>query len=97
MNGIPQCSRAMRMSRWNYKSEAKFLLSEIEKADEIFTNAENFVKLIECYTDVKELSAKILNELIDRIVVRKPKTQMAAKAREWIFTISLSDTSRLEK
>lgn len=47
----------------------KALLTEIEKANEIFDNAENFVKLIQQYTDVKELNAKILNELIDRIVV----------------------------
>lgn len=58
------------------KEKSKYLLSEIEKADEIFTNAENFVKLIECYTDVKELNAKILNELIDRIVVYE-KTENA--------------------
>ena len=58
------------------KEKSKYLLSEIEKADEIFTNAENFVKLIECYTDVKELNAKILNELIDRIVVHE-KTENA--------------------
>lgn len=58
------------------QERSKFLVYEIEKADEIFTNAENFVKLIECYTDVKELNAKILNELIDRIVVHE-KTENA--------------------
>ncbi|MEA5085216.1 MAG: recombinase family protein [Lachnospiraceae bacterium] len=53
------------------QEQSKLHLSEIEKADEIFTNAENFVKLIESYTDVKELNTKILNELIDRIVVHE--------------------------
>lgn len=53
------------------QEQSKLLLCEIEKADAIFTDAENFVKLIECYTDVKELNAKILNELIDRIVVHE--------------------------
>lgn len=46
-----------------------FLIGETQRADEVFTNAENFVKLIQSYTDVRELNAKILNELIERIVV----------------------------
>lgn len=41
----------------------------IQKADEAYSNVQNFVQLIKRYTDVKELDTKILNELIDKIVV----------------------------
>ncbi len=53
------------------KSRSCELFTEIEKADEVFQNAENFIQLIRQYTDVKELNAKILNELIDRIIVHE--------------------------
>lgn len=46
----------------------------IQKADEIYSNVRNFVKLIRHYTDVKELDTKILNELIDKIVVHEKET-----------------------
>ncbi len=51
------------------KDRSKSLLAEIEKADEVFSNAENFISLIRQYTDITQLNAKVLNELIDRIVV----------------------------
>ena len=62
-------SRGYENEQEQLQEQSKLLLSEIEKADAIFTNVENLVKLIESYTDVKELNAKILNELIHRIEV----------------------------
>lgn len=48
------------------KEEIEKTLSNIE---EDLQNAELFVSLIEKYTDIKELNARILNELIEKIVV----------------------------
>lgn len=50
----------------NRKEETEKMLSNIE---EDLQNAELFVSLIEKYTDIKELNARILNELIEKIVV----------------------------
>lgn len=47
-------------------------LSEaIGKAEEAYSNVENFVNLIQRYIDIKELDTKILNELIEKIVVHE--------------------------
>lgn len=55
-------------------ARCRTLSAEIEKADEVYANAENFTALIRQYTEITELNAKILNELIDRIVVHEKTT-----------------------
>lgn len=53
------------------KSEKEELLAEINAVTSAEQNAKLFTKLIEEYTDITELNARILNELIDRIVVHE--------------------------
>ena len=48
------------------KSELESLLAEVETNKE---NIQYFSKLIEKYSDIQELNARILNELIEKIVV----------------------------
>ncbi len=43
----------------------------VAQAEEVYSNVECFTRLIRRYTDVQELDTKILNELIDRIVVHE--------------------------
>ena len=49
----------------------QILITAINQAEGVYSNVESFTKLIRRYTDVQELDAKILNELIDRIVVHE--------------------------
>ena len=53
------------------KAEKEKLLAEINAVTSAEQNAKLFTKLIEEYTDITELNARILNELIDRIVVHE--------------------------
>lgn len=50
---------------------AKHLNTELEKADESLVNAYQFVDMVEKYVDIQELNARILNELIEKIVVHE--------------------------
>ena len=50
---------------------AKQLKTELETADESLVNAYQFVDMVEKYVDIKELNARILNELIEKIVVHE--------------------------
>jgi len=50
------------------------LSTEISKADKTYENTENFAALISHYTDIKELDSRLLNELIDKIVVHEKVT-----------------------
>lgn len=52
----------------------QILITAINQAEGVYSNVESFTKLIRRYTDVQELDAKILNELIDRIVVHEKVT-----------------------
>ena len=47
------------------------LTAEIFQTEEIYANVQSFLTLIRRYTDIQELNTKILNELIDRIVVHE--------------------------
>ena len=47
------------------------LCDKISKTETAEQNAQIFSDLVEKYTDLKELNALILNELIDRIVIRE--------------------------
>lgn len=50
---------------------AKQLKTELETADESMVNAYQFVDMVEKYVDIQELNARILNELIEKIVVHE--------------------------
>lgn len=47
------------------------LLAEITQSEEVYKNVERFLPLIRKYTDITELNAHILNELIEKIVVHE--------------------------
>lgn len=53
------------------KNKQKTLQKEFDKTSEVFQNVEKFIPLIRKYTDIQELNAYILNELIERIVVHE--------------------------
>ena len=53
------------------KNSMTTLQAELEKTQEIFENVEKFIPLIQKYTDIQELNAYILNELIEKIVVHE--------------------------
>lgn len=50
---------------------AKQLKTELETADESLVNAYQFVDMVEKYVDIQELNARILNELIEKIIVHE--------------------------
>lgn len=50
---------------------AKHIKTELETADESRVNAYQFVDMVEKYIDIQELNTKILNELIEKIVVHE--------------------------
>ena len=47
------------------------LAREVESSEEVYENIEKFLPVIWKYTDIEKLDARILNELIDRIVVHE--------------------------
>ena len=49
----------------------KQISSELSKSDEIEDNISSFLPIIRKYTDLHELNARILNELIEKIVVHE--------------------------
>ncbi|MBQ6756734.1 MAG: recombinase family protein [Oscillospiraceae bacterium] len=49
----------------------KQISSELSKSDEIEENISSFLPIIRKYTDLHELNARILNELIEKIVVHE--------------------------
>lgn len=53
------------------KNKQQTLQKEFDKTSEVFQNVEKFIPLIRKYTDIQELNAYILNELIERIVVHE--------------------------
>ena len=59
------------MEQKELKEKQKTLEAAIMQAEEVYNNVEHFANLIQHYTDTKELDARILNELIERIVVHE--------------------------
>ena len=53
------------------KGQREGLLTEIAQGEEVYKNVERFLPLIQKYTDITELNAHILNELIEKIVVHE--------------------------
>ena len=59
-------------NEYNELNERQNVLSQqIDKIETTEYNAETFTNLIEKYTNITELNARILNELIDKIVVHE--------------------------
>lgn len=53
------------------KERQNVLTQQIEKIETTEYNAETFTNLIEKYLNITELNARILNELIEKIVVHE--------------------------
>lgn len=53
------------------KSKQQTLHESIDRAEEVYSNVQNFISLIKKYTDISELTTINLNELIDKIVVHE--------------------------
>ena len=53
------------------KDQREALSAEIAQGEEVYQNVEYFLPLIQKYTDITELNAHILNELIEKIVVHE--------------------------
>lgn len=53
------------------KVQCEALSAEIGRGEEVYKNVERFLPLIRTYTDIMELNAHILNELIEKIVVHE--------------------------
>ncbi|MBD5085517.1 MAG: recombinase family protein [Clostridiales bacterium] len=53
------------------KAQRETLAAEIAQGEEIYDNIEQFLPIIWKYTDITELNAHILNELIEKIVVHE--------------------------
>ena len=66
-----ELSSGLNSEEKELKNSMTTLKSELEKTQEVFQNVEKFIPLIQKYTDIKELNAYILNELIERIVVHE--------------------------
>ena len=64
-------SSAYEQEQRELKEKRGQLAEGIEKAEEAYSDVENFVNLIQRYIDIKELDTKILNELIEKIVVHE--------------------------
>ncbi len=53
------------------KQKCDTLTAQIDKANEVYENIDNFMELIDSHTKITELNARILNEFIDKIVVHE--------------------------
>ena len=53
------------------KAQREALSAEIAQGEEVYKNVEHFLPIIRKYTDITELNAHILNELIEKIVVHE--------------------------
>ncbi len=57
------------------KSQQEALSAEIAQGEEVYKNVERFLPLVQKYTDITELNAHILNELIEKIVVHEKRVE----------------------
>ena len=63
----------------NYEAEQKQLVdetsvieTELAESEETISNVEYFLNIVRQYTDISELSARVVNDLIDKIVIHAP-------------------------
>lgn len=78
MKGKLSDERFVKLSD-DYEAEQKQLIDEtavIEKelaeSEETISNVEYFLNIVRQYTDISELSARVVNDLIDKIVIHAP-------------------------
>lgn len=62
---------AYEREREALKAQREDLSAEIAQGEEVYKNVEHFMPLIRKYTDITELNAHVLNELIEKIVVHE--------------------------
>lgn len=65
-------SKAYEAEQRNLSDRAKVLQTELDGMQEKAVNVEQFVSLVKQYTEVEELTPKIVNEFIKRIIVYAP-------------------------
>ena len=56
----------------NLITENAILETELAKSEETVNGVERFLEIVQQYTDIKELSARVVNDLIDKIVIHAP-------------------------
>ena len=78
LNGKITDERFEKLSR-DYEEEQKFLKAETETLETEFAqnektinNVEYFLKIVRQYTDIQELNARVVNDLIDKIKIHDP-------------------------
>ena len=65
-------SRAYEDEQRELTARVKVLQAELDQAQDKTANVERFVSLVRRYTEVEELTPKILNEFIKRIIIYTP-------------------------
>ncbi len=79
LNGKISDERFMKLSSSyeeessNLKSKISELENFISKSKEESLNAKSFLKMVNKYTDIKELDSEIIRTFVDKIYVEKPK------------------------
>lgn len=78
MNGKITDERFEKLSK-DYEAEQKFLKEETEtletelaQSEETINKVEYFLKIVRQYTDIQELNARVVNDLIDKIKIHAP-------------------------
>ena len=60
------------LEQQNLISETESLEAELAKSEETVNGVEQFLEIVHQYTKIKELSARVVNDLIDKIVIHAP-------------------------
>ena len=60
------------MEQQNLIAENAILEIELSKSEETVNSVERFLEIVQQYTEIKELSARVVNDLIDKIVIHAP-------------------------
>lgn len=53
-------------------AETEILETELAQSEETINNVEYFLKIVRQYTDIRELNARVVNDLIDKIKIHAP-------------------------
>lgn len=54
------------------RKESEMLENELAQSEETVNNVEYFLKIVRQYTDIQELNARVVNDLIDKIKIHAP-------------------------
>ena len=60
------------LEQQNLIAETELLETELAKSEETVNSVEQFLDIVHQYTEIKELSARVVNDLIDKIVIHAP-------------------------